>query len=234
MRNRAIWHLPIVTVVLLITWQLSINSFDVTEKARNILGLSYRELIKTRLKAVTTAPQPKCSLPGVCPPDHFAFHITSGAAYVVGPKICFEGKNIMSHVLNNVGGGLNVVVVNGESGAVENFQHLNMINGVPGDILAFLKAIKPGMIVLAASYDDVTNIMTDEMREVFVGMGSTLIKSVKRRDNWVFAGRAGTHNESLFEKQAVSDESTNIYEGWPELAEVGGCFPRTPADEHKP
>lgn len=42
--------------------------------------------------------------------------------------------------------------------------------------------------------------MTKEMREVFAGMGSTLIKSVKHRDSWVFAGRAGTGNKSLFEK----------------------------------
>lgn len=42
--------------------------------------------------------------------------------------------------------------------------------------------------------------MTDEIREVFVGMGSTLITSVKRRDNWVFAGGAGRDNKSFFEK----------------------------------
>ena len=42
--------------------------------------------------------------------------------------------------------------------------------------------------------------MTDEMREAFVGMGSTLIKSVKHRDSWVFAGRVGTENKSLHER----------------------------------
>lgn len=41
--------------------------------------------------------------------------------------------------------------------------------------------------------------MTNEMREVFVGMGSTLIKSLKHRDSWVFAGRAGAQNKSPFE-----------------------------------
>lgn len=42
--------------------------------------------------------------------------------------------------------------------------------------------------------------MTKEMRDVFVGMGSTLITSVKHRDSWVFAGRAGAENKTLFEK----------------------------------
>lgn len=38
------------------------------------------------------------------------------------------------------------------------------------------------------------------MREVLVGMGSTLIKSVKARDSWVFAGRVGSEDKSLYEK----------------------------------
>lgn len=99
----------------------------------------------------------------------------------------------------------------------------------PEDILAYLKGIKPGMIVLVASFGDVTpkwvqitnnnsrtkaalwhtkwpfffffcGRLTDEMREVLATMGSTLIKSVKAKDNWVFAGRAGTDKKSLYEK----------------------------------
>nr|XP_046241267.1 protein FAM3D isoform X2 [Scatophagus argus] len=231
MRYRAVLHLFAVIVVLLIIWGVSFKYSDVREKARSILGLSNTV---TTTPNVKTAPEPKCDLSRVCPPDHFALYIRSGAANVVGPKICFEGKIIMSHVLNNVGPGLNIVVINGENGVVEKSDYLNMRTGNPEDILAYLKEIKPGMIVLLASFDDVTHKMTDEMREVFVGMGSTLIKSVKHRDSWVFAGRAGMETKSLYEKQAVNDEKTNIYEGWPNLVEVGGCFPRTPTDAHKP
>ncbi|XP_075966862.1 protein FAM3C [Anarhichas minor] len=136
----------------------------------------------------------------------------------------------MSYAMNNVGPGLNIVVVNGKNGTVEKFGYLNMINGNTEDILAYLKEIKPGMIVLVASFDDSSPKMTDDIREVFVGMGSTLIKSVKRRDSWVFAGRAGTENKSLFEKQNVNDDKTNIYEGWPEMVEMGGCIPRNQTD----
>uniref|UniRef100_A0A4W6D818 FAM3 metabolism regulating signaling molecule D n=1 Tax=Lates calcarifer TaxID=8187 RepID=A0A4W6D818_LATCA len=177
--------------------------------------------------SATASPKPKCSLSRVCPPDHFALYIRSGAANVVGPKICFDGKIIMSHVLNNVGPGLNIVVVNGENGVVEKFGYLNMKTGNPQEILTYLKEIKPGMIVLVASFDDITTKLTNEMRNLFVGMGSTFIKSIKRKDNWVFAGRAGTQNRSLFEKQAFNDDRTNIYEGWPDMVEVSGCFPRT-------
>ncbi|KAM6928444.1 protein FAM3C [Xenentodon cancila] len=133
----------------------------------------------------------------------------------------------MSHLKNNVGPGLNIVVVNGENGVVEKRGNFNMSNGNPEDISGYLKEIKPGMMILVASFDDVAPKLTDEMREIFVGMGSTLITSVKRRDNWVFAGRAGTKNKSPFEKHAVHDEKTNVFEGWPQMVEVGGCFPRT-------
>ncbi|KAM3877721.1 protein FAM3C [Diretmus argenteus] len=178
-----------------------------------------------RLRATPKA-APKCKLSRHCPLDHFAFHITSGAADIVGPKICFDGKNIMSTVLNNVGPGLNVVLVNNENGVIEKVDFLNMNDGNPAEILAYLKAIKPGMIVLLASFDDVTKKMTDEMRDVFVALGSTLIKSVKHRDNWVFVGSSGTSKKISFEKLAVNDAKTNIYGAWPEMLEVGGCFPR--------
>ncbi|XP_047439158.1 protein FAM3C [Mugil cephalus] len=218
MRHRTALHLTAVTVVLLITWGISINLFGAQEKANDILA--------------TRAPVPKCSLSRVCPPDHFALYVTSGAADIVGPKICFNGKIIMSHVLNNVKPGLNIVVVNGENGAVEKSDSLNMKTGNPEDNLAYLKEIKAGMIILVASFDDVTTKMTNEVREIFVGMGSTLIQSVKRRDNWVFAGRAGTKIKSLFEQRTVNNEKTNTYEGWPGVAEVGGCFPRTVTDRN--
>lgn len=38
------------------------------------------------------------------------------------------------------------------------------------------------------------------MREVLAGMGSTLIKSVNARDSWVFVGRVGSEDKSLYEK----------------------------------
>ncbi|XP_029287785.1 protein FAM3C isoform X1 [Cottoperca gobio] len=230
MRYRAVFKIVAVIIVVLITWGIANNSFDQLETTRKILSFIDVDQRKPNSRTVAKAPEPKCSLSRVCPPHHFALHITSGAANVVGPKICFDGKIIMSHVFNNVGPGLNVVVVNGTNGVVDKFGYLNMKLGIKKDILAYLTNIQPGMIVLVASFDDMTTILTNEMREVFVGMGSSLIKSVKHRDNWVFAGIAGTENRSLFEKHAVNDQKTNIYEGWPDVVELSGCFPRTLTD----
>uniref|UniRef100_A0A3P9CFS8 Si:dkeyp-67f1.2 n=1 Tax=Maylandia zebra TaxID=106582 RepID=A0A3P9CFS8_9CICH len=132
----------------------------------------------------------------------------------------------MSHALNNVGPGLNIAVINGSFDFFFFFFFFQFytLTKDPKDILAHLKKIKRGMIVLVASFDDVTQKMTNEMREIFSEMGSTLIRSVKRRDSWVFAGRAGTKIKT------VNDEKNNIYGGWPEMVEVGGCFPRVFSD----
>ncbi|XP_071761609.2 protein FAM3C isoform X1 [Centroberyx gerrardi] len=225
MRRRDVLYLVPVIVVLLVMWGISISPskiHEIHQRARHIIGMPKPIAVKT----TTPKTVAKCNLSRPCPQDHFAFHITSGAADIVGPTICFDGKIIMSNVLNTVGSGLNMVLVNGENGVIDKFGYLNMKDGNPEDILAYLKAIKPGMIVLVASFDDVTKKMTDEMREIFVGMGSTLIKSVKYRDNWVFAGGAWTGKESSFEKRAVNDEKNNVYGAWPEMVEVGGCFPR--------
>ncbi|XP_008284051.1 protein FAM3C isoform X2 [Stegastes partitus] len=177
MRCRAAPHLAAVIVVLLITWGISINSFDAQGKAKTFLGF-YADQIKLKFKTAPTASVPKCRLSRVCPPQHFALHISSGAANVVGPKICFDGKIIMSHVFNNVGPGLNIVVVNGENGVVEKSDCLNMNTANPEDILASLKEIKPGMIVLVASFDDVTK------NELLTTRKPTFMKDGRRWWRW--------------------------------------------------
>lgn len=199
------------------------NRSSIHEKARNLI-----DMLSSQKEFIITIPTdaPKCRLSRKCPIDHFAFHIRSGAAAVVGPQICFDGKIIMSGVLNNVGPGLNIVQVNGITGKLEKSDYLNLQDGKPSDILTYLKDIKPEVVVLVATYDDIATKITDEMREIFVEMGSTMIKSVKHRDNWVFAGAAGTKDKNPFEKMAVSDPKTNVYDAWPEMVEVGGCFPR--------
>ncbi|XP_074387215.1 protein FAM3A isoform X6 [Zonotrichia albicollis] len=101
----------------------------------------------------TAAPRPprfKCGLPRPCPPRHFAFRLLSGAANVVGPRICLEGRELMSSVKNNVGRGLNIALVND----VE-------------ELLRFLRPLHEGTLVLVASYDDPATKLTDESRCIF-------------------------------------------------------------------
>lgn len=223
MRSGVVLQSIALLIIVVITWALSNNTFDVHKTARDIFGRDYFE---GKEEQVTQAPKNKCNLEKNCPPDSFAVRIKSGAANVVGPTICFNGQNVMSHVMNNVGPGLNIVVVNKEKGSVEKFGYLNSKDGRPEEILSYLQKIEQGSIVLLASFDDMTPKLTDEIRDVLEHMGSSLIKTVKGKDNWVFAGTPGAAKKSPFEKMVVSDPQKNMYEDWPEVVEINGCFPK--------
>lgn len=213
-----------IVIIVLVTWALTNNTFDVHKTARDIFGLDYFEY---REEQTTSRPKENlCNLVKKCSPDSYAVRIKSGAANVVGPTICFNGQNVMSHVMNNVGIGLNIVVVNRETGTVDKFAYLNLKTGRSEEILDYLKNIEPGRIVLLASFDDLKPKLTDEIIAVLENMGSALIKTVKSKDNWVFAGTQGTAEKSPFEKIAVNDPKKNMYEGWPEVVEINGCFPK--------
>uniref|UniRef100_A0A8C0EFB1 FAM3 metabolism regulating signaling molecule D n=2 Tax=Strigidae TaxID=30459 RepID=A0A8C0EFB1_BUBBB len=157
-------------------------------------------------------PRHKCGNQKSCPQNYFAFRIISGAANVVGPSICFNDMVIMSSVKNNVGRGLNIALVNGES-------DINKLD-------TFLQEIQRGTIVLTASYDDAATKMNDKVRAHFVELGSSHVSKLGFRDNWVFLGAKGLKNKSPFEEHIKNDMKTNKYDGWPELLEMEGCAPR--------
>ncbi|XP_019957094.1 protein FAM3C [Paralichthys olivaceus] len=215
-------------VFLLLIW--GIASFDVQDKSTKYFGLYEKDRVKLKTVEELATARSKCGVSKLCGPGHYAFHIRSGAANTVGPKICFEGKMIMSEVHNNVGIGLNVVVVNGKTGDVEN---IRLLNGSPQEVLAFLNDIKPGMILLAATYDN-ANGMSKEIREFFTALGSSKVKSLNTRDNWVFAARTGTPKTVHFEQLNVNEETKNLYEGWPETAETEGCFSSSVGQQNLP
>ncbi|XP_060723247.1 protein FAM3C [Tachysurus vachellii] len=166
---------------------------------------------------------PGCCPYKVCPADHFSFFLRSGAANAVGPKICFNNRIVMSGGQNNVGWGINIVIVDGKTGSILQSDFFELYSE---GLYNVLKTIQKGNIVLVASFADPSVQLTDEVREIFAGMGSSLVYSVKYRDSWVFAGAGGLNKESPFEKLIVNDQKTNAYGDWPEMGELGGCFPR--------
>uniref|UniRef100_A0A3Q2EJI1 FAM3 metabolism regulating signaling molecule A n=1 Tax=Cyprinodon variegatus TaxID=28743 RepID=A0A3Q2EJI1_CYPVA len=153
----------------------------------------------------------KCGLSAPCPPKHLAFRLVSGAANVIGPKICLEDKMLMSSVKNNVGRGLNIALVNDVS-----------------SLLKFLRPLHEGTLVFVASFDDAATKMNEESRRLFEELGSTAVKELAFRDSWVFVGAKGIENKSPFEQRMKNSKSSNKYEGWPESLEMDGCIPLRP------
>ncbi|XP_069501330.1 protein FAM3A [Ambystoma mexicanum] len=183
----------------------------------------------TRPQNPTTAyPKPrryKCGLPQPCPEQHFSFRIVSGAANVIGPKICFEDKMLMSSVLENIGRGLNIVLVNGVNGELIAAKYFDMWAGDVNDLLKFLRPMYEGTLIMVASYDDPATKMNDETRKIFGDLGSNAVKELAFRDSWVFVGANGIQDKSPFEQHIKNNKNTNKYEGWPEALELEGCVP---------
>uniref|UniRef100_A0A673YY64 FAM3 metabolism regulating signaling molecule A n=1 Tax=Salmo trutta TaxID=8032 RepID=A0A673YY64_SALTR len=182
----------------------------------------------------TTEPKPrryKCGLSAPCPQKHLAFRVVSGAANVVGPKICLEDKILVSSVNNNVGRGLNVALVNGVSGELLDTKSFDMWAGDVTDLLKYLLPLHEGTLVFVASFDDPATKLNDEARRLFEELGSTAVKELTFRDSWVFVGAKGIENKSPFEQRMKNSKNSNKYEGWPESLEMDGCVPlRSPSE----
>uniref|UniRef100_A0A1A8RQG0 Family with sequence similarity 3, member A n=1 Tax=Nothobranchius rachovii TaxID=451742 RepID=A0A1A8RQG0_9TELE len=170
----------------------------------------------------------KCGLSAPCPPKHLAFRLVSGAANVIGPKICLEDKILVSSVRNNVGRGLNIALVNGVTGELLATKNFDMWAGDVSDLLKFLRPLHEGTLVFVASFDDAATKMNDESRRLFEELGSSAVKELAFRDSWVFVGAKGIENKSPFEQRMKNSKNSNKYEGWPESLEMDGCIPLRP------
>ncbi|XP_069721624.1 protein FAM3D [Phaenicophaeus curvirostris] len=209
-------------IMLLGTWFIVETYFDQRWKVislRSWLGVTN----KPRSQQL---PRHKCGNEKSCPQNYFAFKIISGAANVVGPSICFDDIILMSSVKNNIGRGLNIALVNGTTGQLLKADTFDMYSGDINQLDTFLGEVKDGTVVLAASYDDVATKMNDKVRAHFMELGSSHVKELGFRDNWVFLGVKGLKNKSPFEQHIKNDKETNKYDGWPELLEMEGCAPR--------
>ncbi|XP_068572777.1 protein FAM3C [Cebidichthys violaceus] len=168
----------------------------------------------------------KCGLSKSCPLGHFAFRMASGAASVVGPRVCLDDKLIMSAVKNNVGRGINIALVNGRTGEVIKTDFFDMWGGDVAPFIKFLKEIEDGTVVMMASFDDPSTKLNDEAKKLIADLGSTAISNLGFRDNWVFVGGKGIKTKSPFELHIKNNADTNKFDGWPDVLEMEGCVPQ--------
>ncbi|NXT99232.1 FAM3C protein, partial [Buphagus erythrorhynchus] len=147
--------LVVVIAIFLLTFYVISQVFEIKMDANlgHIFVVFSKVLIYFLLKA-TKPPRYKCGISKSCPEKHFAFKMSSGAANVVGPKICVEDNVLMSGVKNNVGRGINIALVNGKTGELLDTKFFDMWGGDVAPLIEFLKTIQDGTIVLMATYDD--------------------------------------------------------------------------------
>ncbi|XP_027439564.1 protein FAM3D isoform X3 [Zalophus californianus] len=204
MRVSGMLHLLAFIFALVATW-IFISSYISFNMKTLRLPRWLADLDSQAIPVVRT----KCGLSKPCPDNFFAFKISSGAANIVGPTMCFENLVIMSPVKNNVGRGLNIALVNDVKLLVK-----------------FLKDIPEGTLVLMASYDDPGTKMNDETRKLLSSLGSSYANQLGFRDSWVFLGAKDLKDKSPFEQFLKNNPDSNKYEGWPELLELEGCVPQ--------
>lgn len=177
-------------------------------------------------KTMTVKPvRLKCGLARDCPSGHLAFKMASGAASVVGPRMCLEDKILMSSVKNNVGRGINIALINGKTGELLKTASFDMWAGEVAPFITFLKEIKDGTLVMMASFDDPATKLNDEARKLIADLGSTIIAQLAFRDNWIFVGGKGIKTKSPFEQHIKNSADSNKFDGWPEVLEMEGCIP---------
>ncbi|XP_004738334.1 protein FAM3D isoform X1 [Mustela putorius furo] len=221
MRRSGVLRLLALIFALVTTW-IFLRSYSSLNMKTIRLPRWLADLDSKKVEVVRT----KCGLSKPCPDNFFAFKISSGAANVVGPTMCFENRVIMSPVKNNVGRGLNFALVNGTTGVVLTQKCFDMYSGDITLLVKFLKEIPEGTLVLVASYDDPGTKMNDETRKLLTNLGSSYAKKLGFRDSWVFLGARDLRDKSPFEQFLKNNPDTNKYEGWPELLELEGCVPR--------
>uniref|UniRef100_A0A8C4QY61 FAM3 metabolism regulating signaling molecule A n=1 Tax=Eptatretus burgeri TaxID=7764 RepID=A0A8C4QY61_EPTBU len=213
----------VLAATAVLTWYITsqLLNLQLDENFRNLVGFQDQE-------AITSSSVPKhfkCGLISTCPLNHFVFRVVSGAASVVGPSICFEDTILMNSVKNNVGRGLNIALLNGVTGTLLDTQTFDMWGGDVLHLLRFLRLIQDGTVIIVATFDDGATKMSDEIRALFVSLGSSSIGQLAFRDNWVFVGAKGIQGKSPFEQLAKHNKNTNKYDGWPEVVEMSGCLP---------
>ncbi|KAL4658417.1 protein FAM3C-like, partial [Arapaima gigas] len=188
------------------------------------IDLDLRGLIGMYLP-LTKLPRYKCNMAKPCPDGHFAFKMNSGAASVVGPKMCLDDNILMSGVKNNVGRGINVALVDGNTGKLIKTDFFDMWAGDVKTLIKFLQDIEDGTLVMMATFDDSSTKLNAEARKLISELGSSSINVLGFRDNWIFVGAKGIKNKSPFEQHIKNKVETNKYDGWPEVLEMEGCIP---------
>uniref|UniRef100_A0A6I8PKH6 FAM3 metabolism regulating signaling molecule C n=1 Tax=Ornithorhynchus anatinus TaxID=9258 RepID=A0A6I8PKH6_ORNAN len=224
MRIAGAAKLVVAVAAFLLTFYVISQVFEIKMDA-NLGNLFARSALDPATRS-TKPPRYKCGISKSCPEKHFAFKMASGAANVVGPKICVEDNVLMSGVKNNVGRGINIALVNGKTGEALNTKYFDMWGGDVAPFIEFLKTIQDGTIVLMGTYDDGATKLNDEARKLIAELGSSSITSLGFRDNWVFCGGKGIKTKSPFEQHIKNNKDTNKYEGWPEVVEMEGCIPQ--------
>ncbi|XP_060626291.2 protein FAM3B [Anolis sagrei] len=181
-------------------------------------------------KIVVPAPKrQKCDQWAPCPPRSYAYRILSGGGREKYAKICFEDELLISEEKGNVGRGINIAVVDYDTGKVVAAKYFDMWQGeFSGPMADFIRKAPLRSLLLMVTHDDGSSRLKEDGKKAIAELGSKEIRNLKFRSSWVFIGGKGFKLPENIEKEKInhSDMNKNRYDGWPAEIQIEGCIPK--------
>lgn len=162
----------------------------------------------------------KCGTTATCTDGKYTYYVKSGVGRDGLPTVCFNGFDIMSPAKKNADRGINVVVINDKTLALEDVRTFDVYVG-DAVFLRYLKlGIQEGHLVFLVTLDEASYNMRDETRSLLKLFGSSLIDKLKFRDNFVMIGQKGLATGKAIEKFLARDQGKDFGEP----VEISGCL----------
>ncbi|CAF0806787.1 unnamed protein product [Rotaria sp. Silwood1] len=140
-----------------------------------------------------------CGLVETCKENEFAVHVYTGKDNNDEPKICVDGKYVISKGINDAGRGLNVVVVSNGKEVIRT-GHFDTWKDDSTNLEIFLENLEDNVIIIVVTFDEASQKLSQHSKTLFFDLGSATIQNLKYRDVWVLVGQKGIKGFSPYEE----------------------------------
>ncbi|KAM6448315.1 protein FAM3B isoform 1-T1 [Liasis olivaceus] len=171
----------------------------------------------------------KCGHWSPCLPRSYAYRIRSGGGNERFPKICFEDELLISEQQGNAGRGINIAIVDYDTGKAVAAKCFDMWEGeFSGPMADFIHNAPQRSLLFMATHDDGNSKLQEVGKNAIAELGSKEIWNLKFRSGWVFLAAKGFELPENIQKEKIihPDNSNNRYDGWPTEIQIEGCIPR--------
>ncbi|GIY71009.1 protein O-linked-mannose beta-1,2-N-acetylglucosaminyltransferase 1 [Caerostris darwini] len=163
---------------------------------------------------------PHCGLLKACSKDEFSVHLYTGKDHTDEPRLCVDGKYIVSKNVNEGGRGLNIAVIDNLTRTIIRVGHFDTYEKESTVLETLLLTLRPGDILILITFDESSRKLSRIARLLFYDLGSALIQNLNYRSSWYFITQKGISGFSPFEDLHLVDNS-----GWPQYHDARFCVP---------
>ncbi|XP_061485447.1 protein FAM3B isoform X2 [Rhineura floridana] len=196
------------------------------------LASTFDSLQNIAEKPKIKAPPPKrlkCDHWSPCLPGSYAYRILSGGGLKTFAKICFEDQLLISQENKNAGRGINIAIVDYNTGKLVDAKYFDMWEGeFSGPMTNFIRNAPQRSLLLMVTHDDGSTKLTEDAKKAIADLGSKEIRNLRFRSSWAFIAAKGFELPDSIQREKVnhSDKKKNRYGGWPAEVQIEGCIPK--------